>query len=134
MRGADNHNPQVVLASRKDAGIRVTLLWAGDTNTVALLVRDNTTNERFELVVQPDASPMDVYEHPYAYAAWRGIDYRVADLRQRPEQVKAVRAGRDGLPSGGHEYVILRDGRTLRPRPLGELGLARWIASSLLFG
>jgi hypothetical protein len=25
---------------------------------------------------------MHVYEQPYAYAAWRGIDYRVADLRQ----------------------------------------------------
>jgi hypothetical protein len=83
MRGADDHEPPVVLASRKNAGIRVTLLWATDTNTTAVLVRDDSTNERFELLVEPDANPIDVYEHPYAYAAWRGIDYRTADPRQR---------------------------------------------------
>jgi hypothetical protein len=82
MRGPDNHNPQVVLASRENGGIRVTLLWAADTNNIAVLVHDTATTERFELVVEPDASPMDVYEHPYAYAAWRGIDYRTPDLPQ----------------------------------------------------
>jgi hypothetical protein len=82
MSGSDNHKPRVVLASRKNAGIRVMLLWAADTNTVAVLVRDKTMNEWFELVVEPEANPMDVYEHPYAHAAWRGIGYRTADLRQ----------------------------------------------------
>jgi hypothetical protein len=72
-----------VLASRKNAGIRVTLLWAADTDTVAVLVCDRITKEQFELVVEPDANPIAVYEHPYAYAARRGIDYRTADLRQR---------------------------------------------------
>jgi hypothetical protein len=82
MRGSDNHKPRVVLASRKNAGMRVTLLWAADSDTVAALVRDDSTNEQFELLVEPDANPIDAYEHPYAYAAWRGIDYRTADLRQ----------------------------------------------------
>jgi hypothetical protein len=71
-----------MLASRKNAGIRVALLWAADTNTIAVLVRDDSTNEQFELLVEPEANPIDVYEHPYAYAAWRGIDYWTADLRQ----------------------------------------------------
>ena len=71
-----------MLARRKNAGVRVTLLWAADANSVAVLVRDDSTKEQFELVVEPDANPIDVYEHPYAYAAWRGIDYRTADLRQ----------------------------------------------------
>jgi hypothetical protein len=71
-----------VLASRKNADIRVTLLWAADTNSVAVSVRDDSTKEQFALVVEPDANPIDVYEHPYAYAAWWGIDYRTADLRQ----------------------------------------------------
>ena len=75
MRGSDNHKPRVVLASRRNAGIRVTLL-------VAVLVCDRSTNEQFELVVEPDDNPNDVYAHPYAYAAWRGVDYRTADLRQ----------------------------------------------------
>jgi hypothetical protein len=82
MSGSDNQGPRVVLASRKNAGIRVTLLWAADTNSVAVLVCDDSTKEQFELVVEPGANPLDVYEHPYAYAAWRGIEYRTADLRQ----------------------------------------------------
>jgi hypothetical protein len=81
MRRSHNREPRVVLASRKNAGIRVTLLWATDTNTTAVLVRDDSTNEQFELLVEPEANPIDVYQHPYAYAAWRGIEYRTADLR-----------------------------------------------------
>jgi hypothetical protein len=82
MSGSDYYRPRVVLARRKNAGIRVALVWAADTNTVAVLARDDSTNEQFELLVEPDANPIDVYEHPYAYVAWRGIDYRTADVRQ----------------------------------------------------
>jgi hypothetical protein len=71
-----------MLASRKNAGIRVALLWAADTNTVAVRVRDDRANEQFELLVEPETNPIDVYEHPYAYAARRGIDYRTADVRR----------------------------------------------------
>jgi hypothetical protein len=78
MRG---HNARVVLASRRNTGIRVTLLWAADTNAIAVLVRDDSTSDQFELVVGSEDNPMHVYEHPYAYAAWRGIDCRIADLR-----------------------------------------------------
>jgi hypothetical protein len=73
MRGSYIHKPRVVLASRKNAGIRVKLLWAADTNTVTVLVRGDSTNEQFELLVEPDANPIDVHEHLDAYAAWRGI-------------------------------------------------------------
>jgi hypothetical protein len=31
--------------------------------------------------VEPGANALHVFEHPYAYAAWRGVDYRLADLR-----------------------------------------------------
>jgi len=79
---ADNHTPRVMLASRKNAGIRVALLWAADTNTTAVLVRDDSTKEQFELLVEPETNPMDVYEHSYAYAALAGIDYRTADVRR----------------------------------------------------
>jgi len=82
MSGSDSNSPLVVLAGRMNAGIRVTLLWAADTDTVAVRVCDRGTKEPFELVVDPDANPTDVYEHPYAYTAWRGIDYRTAALRQ----------------------------------------------------
>jgi hypothetical protein len=72
---------RIVLAKRKNAGIHVTLLWAEDTNTVAVLVRDEGTDDEFELSVEPGANALDTFEHPYAYAAWRGVDYRLEDLR-----------------------------------------------------
>jgi hypothetical protein len=82
MSGYDNHPPLVVLARRENAGLRVTLLWAADTNAVAVLVRDEGTENQFALVVEPCANPLDVFEHPYAYAAWRGVDYQTDDLRR----------------------------------------------------
>jgi hypothetical protein len=85
MNGSDDHPParpaaRRVLAERKNAGIQVTLLWAEDTNAVSVLVRDDGTDDQFELSVEP-ADALDSFEHPYAYAAWRGVDYRLADRR-----------------------------------------------------
>jgi hypothetical protein len=82
MSGSDQPNPDVALASRENAGIHVTLLWASDTNAVAVRVLDDSSDDQFELLVEPGVNPLDVYEHPYAYAAWRGIDYRTAHLQQ----------------------------------------------------
>jgi hypothetical protein len=70
-----------VLAERKNAGIQVTLLWAEDTNAISVLVRDHSTNDQFELSVERAANALDTFEHPYAYAAWPGVDHRAADLR-----------------------------------------------------
>ena len=42
-----------VLAERKNAGIQVTLLWAADTNAISVLVRDDGTDDQFELSVEP---------------------------------------------------------------------------------
>jgi hypothetical protein len=85
MNDTHDHAPaspaRVVLAERKNAGIHVTLLWAEDTNSVAVLVHDDSTDDQFELSVEPGASALDIFEHPYAYAAWRGVDYRLADRR-----------------------------------------------------
>jgi hypothetical protein len=85
MNDSHDHTPagpaRVVLATRKNAGIEVTLLWAPDTNAVAVLVRDDGNDDQFELSVEPGANALDAFEHPYAYAAWRGVDYRLADLR-----------------------------------------------------
>lgn len=85
MNNSHDHAPagpaRVVLAERKNAGIHVTLLWAKDTNSVAVLVHDDSTDDQFELSVEPGANALDIFEHPYAYAAWRGVDYRLADVR-----------------------------------------------------
>lgn len=53
------------------------LLWAPDTKTASVDVWDTVADVRFELVVEPETNPIDVYDHPYAYAAWRGVDYGV---------------------------------------------------------
>ena len=82
MRSSANHKSRVVLASRKSAGIRVALLWAADTNAIAVLERDISTNDQFKLLVEPDTHPIDVYQHPYAHAAWRRIDYRTTSLQK----------------------------------------------------
>ena len=86
MNNSHDHAPagpaaRIVLAERKNAGIQVTLLWAQDTNAVSVLVRDHSTDDQFELSVEPGANALDTFEHPYAYAAWRGVDHRLADLR-----------------------------------------------------
>jgi hypothetical protein len=85
MNDSHDHTPTgpvpIVLAKRKNAGIQVTLLWAEDTNTVVVVVRDDGTDEQFELTVEPGADALDTFEHPYAHAAWRGVDYRLAELR-----------------------------------------------------
>ncbi len=70
-----------VLAERKNAGLQVTLLWAEDTNAISVLVRDEGTDDEFELSVEPAADALNTFEHPYAYAAWRGVDHRLADLK-----------------------------------------------------
>ena len=86
MNDSHDHGPagpaRVVLAERKNAGVQVTLLWAEDTDTVAVLVRDDGNGDQFELSVEPGANALHIFEHPYAYAAWRGVDYRLADLRR----------------------------------------------------
>ena len=78
---APARSARVVLAERKNAGIQVTLLWEEDTDAVTVLVRDEGTGDQFELSVEPGANALDTFEHPYAHAAWRGVDYRLADLR-----------------------------------------------------
>jgi len=82
MRDSEHHAPtgfaRVVLARRRSAGIQVALLWAKDTNAVAVLLHDDGTDERFEVPVEPGANPLQVFEHPYAYAAWQGVDFRTA--------------------------------------------------------
>jgi hypothetical protein len=85
MNDSYDHPPtgpaRVVLAERTNAGIQVTLLWEEGTNAVAVLVRDDGIDEQFEVSVEPDDNALDAFEHPYAYAAWRGVDYRIANLR-----------------------------------------------------
>ncbi len=55
------------LAQRENDGLCVSLLWQPQTNGLSVWVRDWRTGEDFELDVG-SCDPMDVFEHPYAYA------------------------------------------------------------------
>ena len=86
--------PRVELAARESAGVSVTLLWAPATDVVAVVVVDSRLCESFELVVEPDDRPLEVFYHPYAAAAARGLDLAGGRAGSKP----AVDAG---LSQGG---------------------------------
>jgi hypothetical protein len=64
------------LHSRVNDGIRVALLWSETDGRVAVSVDDARTGEAFAVEVRSHDRALDVFHHPYAYAAWRGIDTR----------------------------------------------------------
>ena len=63
------------LAYRGSDGIDVWLLWRKSDNRLFVLVLDAKTDDSFEVDVEAD-NALDAVEHPYAYAASRGIPYR----------------------------------------------------------
>ena len=64
------------LDHRSNDRIDVWLLWCERDNRVLVAVADEKTGERFEVEVREGEQALDVFNHPYAYAAWRGIDTR----------------------------------------------------------
>jgi hypothetical protein len=56
----------------------VFLLWSPADDSLAVVLIDENADS-FELVVTP-AEALDVFEHPYAHAASRGLDLAVATL------------------------------------------------------
>ena len=60
------------LAQRENDGIAVTLLWHSLTDRLTVAVRDWRTGEAFDLDAEA-RNAMDVFHHPYAYAARRGL-------------------------------------------------------------
>jgi len=60
------------LLSRESNGISVSLLWNRDDDSLAVCVYDARDDSVFELEVGA-ASPLDVFHHPFAYAAHRGL-------------------------------------------------------------
>ena len=63
------------LASRRSGTLQVALLWIRETDVFAVSVEDSSTGDRFELVVEDCGNALDIFYHPYAYAALRGVDY-----------------------------------------------------------
>ena len=59
------------LDSRTSDGIHVRLLWHPDDARVSVAVHDTKTGDAFELPVPDGSRALDVFHHPYAYAAVR---------------------------------------------------------------
>jgi hypothetical protein len=69
------------LISRESNGITVRLLWSPATNLATVAVGDVATDDYFELVLDEDERALDVFNHPFAHAAGRGLEFRT----RRPE-------------------------------------------------
>ncbi len=67
------HVPCRELDSRASGGIHVRLLWHPRDGHVSVAVDDITTGESFVLPVRDGERALDVFCHPYAYAASRGL-------------------------------------------------------------
>ena len=61
-----------LLLSRRSGTTEVALLWSRRTHRAAVAVDDDATGSHFELDVGPEDDPLDLFDHPYAYAAARG--------------------------------------------------------------
>jgi hypothetical protein len=66
------------LAYRSTNGIDVFLLWCPADDSLAVVVIDENADS-FELVVN-STDALDVFEHPYAYAAYRGLGHAETPL------------------------------------------------------
>jgi hypothetical protein len=77
----------VELDERESNGIRVTLVYDRATQTASVLVWDEQTQQSFALEVLERESPSDVFQHPFAYAAFRGLQGSV------PERQECVTCG-----------------------------------------
>jgi hypothetical protein len=70
------------LASRESNGVIVRLFWSRSTNLVTVAVADAANDDYFELVLDEHERALDVFYHPFAHAAARGLELRT----DRPER------------------------------------------------
>lgn len=68
------------LAYRENDGVQVSLVWDRDADSLMVFVIDTRLGEAFELDMEGSAA-LEVFHHPYAYAAFRGIESHPLDLR-----------------------------------------------------
>jgi hypothetical protein len=70
----ENRNLFRELAHRATDGLEVTLFWRETTNELSVCVSDERSGAYFELATEPHQA-LDVFYHPYSYAAFKGIPY-----------------------------------------------------------
>ena len=65
------------LAYRKNDSLEVVLFWHRATDELTVTVSDERSGIHFELAVEPHRA-LDVFNHPYAHAAYQGLSDQVA--------------------------------------------------------
>jgi hypothetical protein len=76
-----SHHDTIELDSRTTDGIEVRLLWHRAEDRVTVTAFDMRSGEVLEVAVRSDERALDVFHHPYAYAAFHGVEPR-PDTRQ----------------------------------------------------
>jgi hypothetical protein len=66
--------PYQELAYRESDGVEVVLYWERGTDQLTVVVSDRRNGGYFELAAAPHLA-LDVFNHPYAHAAFRGLPY-----------------------------------------------------------
>ena len=87
MTGSTTYSEPRELSYREADGVEVALLWYPGNDVVSVMVSDARTGDVFELVLGDDDRAMDVFDHPYAHAARRGLAYQ---LPTRETELAAV--------------------------------------------
>ncbi len=67
-----DHTPKE-LVSRHSGTTEVALLWSRRRHRAAIAVFDEATGDYFELPVCEQDDPLELFNHPFAYAASRGL-------------------------------------------------------------
>jgi hypothetical protein len=83
------HQPYRELAHRANDGLEVVLFWHQITNELTVSVSDDRNGAYFELAAEPDQA-LDIFNHPYAHAAFRGLPYAEVSL---PSWAEAAASG-----------------------------------------
>ena len=74
------------LAHRVNDGLEVVLFWQTLTDELTIAVSDERGGSYFELAAAPDQA-LDVFNHPYAHDAFRGLPYGEEALASWAEAV-----------------------------------------------
>ena len=78
-------HPHRELARRNDYGVDVMLSWHQVTDELTVTVSDERTGAHFELAAEPHQA-LDVFNHPFAHAAFRSVTYEEALQAMATEQ------------------------------------------------
>ena len=79
------------LARRGYADVEIALLWSKETDIFTVSLADPRSGS-FELVLASNERPLDVFMHPHAYAALRGLTLAEPRSTAAPVAGSAIRA------------------------------------------